>query len=134
MRARLTLLHAFRTLRPLRTFPHARPLDFSSLYRYALTALDVSNNRFGDGGAEALAQELRTNPSLLFVRAAGNEIGPKGGAALASALVESVAMLDMTHNNAVGYADLMAVRLSNNRRAPGAPPSPLDGWSKAEND
>ena len=52
----------------------------------------------------------------------------------ASALAESIAMLDMTHNNAVGYADLMAVRLSNNRRAPGAPPSPLDGWSKAEND
>ena len=102
--------------------------------QYALTALDVSNNRFGDGGAEALASELRSNPSLLFIRAAGNEIGPTGGAALASALAESIAMLDMTHNNAVGYADLMAVRLSNNRRAPGAPPSPLDGWSKAEND
>ena len=100
--------------------------------QYGLTALDLSNNRFGDAGAEALAAEIRTNPSLLFVRAAGNSIGQDGGAALAGACAESAVLLDITRNPAVVYADLTAVRLSNNRRTPGAPASPLDGWTKRE--
>ena len=102
--------------------------------QYAITALDLSNNRIGDAGAEALASELRTNPALMFVRCAGNGIGQEGGAALASAVGECAAMLDMTQNPACVYADLMAVRLSNARRAPDAPPSPLDGWSKRDAD
>jgi Ran GTPase-activating protein (RanGAP) involved in mRNA processing and transport len=97
-----------------------------------LTALDVSNNRFGDGGASALAQELRTNPALLHVRAAGNEIGRAGGAELASALGASRALLDVTHNYAMEYADLMAIKLSNNRRATSTPPSTLDGGKREE--
>lgn len=100
--------------------------------QYALTALDVSNNRFGDGGADALAQELRTNHALIFVKAAGNEIGQAGGAALAGAHAEGGALLDLTHNHAVSYADLTAVKLSNNRRAADLPPSPLDGGRREE--
>ena len=75
---------------------------------------------------------MRTNPALLFVRAAGNEIGQAGGAALAAAVAESAVLLDITKNPSIIYGDLVAVRLSNNRRTPEAPDSPLDGWTKRE--
>ena len=66
------------------------------------------------------------------VRAAGNEISAAGGAALAGATLESNVLLDLSQNCAVAYADLVAIKLSNNRRAASAPPSPLDGWGKRE--
>ena len=75
---------------------------------------------------------MRSNPTLRFVRCAGNEIGPAGGAALAEALGESVSaslLLDATHNYAISYAHAKEIALSNNRRRADAGPSPLDGMT-----
>ena len=101
----------------------------------ALTALDVSNNGFGDEGARLLASDVRSNINLTFIRAAGNGIRGSGGSELADALAESAnehLCLDLSHNYAVEWRDQVAIRLSNLKREPLAGPSPLDGWGKQE--
>ena len=103
--------------------------------QYALTALDLSNNRLGDSGAEIVANELRANHALQFVRCAGNAIGPTGGRSLGEALSVSAndaLLFDAKYNPAIEYRDLVAIRLSNCRREPDAGASPLDGWGKQE--
>ena len=101
--------------------------------QYSLTALDVSSNRFADEGASMLAQELRTNPALCFLRVADGGVGEEGGAALAEALADSAngkLILDASRNSAIAYADLVKMRMSNNRRWHDAGlTSPLDGMS-----
>ena len=103
--------------------------------QYALTALDLSNNNLGDEGAEALAAELRANPALRFVKVSGNGVGEMGGASLAAAVGESAndsLLLDVQHNYAIAYRDVLKIRMSNLRRRWSAGVSPLDGFGPKE--
>lgn len=107
------------------------------LLRAALTLVASprpSSTSFGDAGATVLASEIRANSQLQFVRAAGNEIKHEGGQALAVAIADSAndAVLCDVKYNPMDYRDLVAVRLSNERREPEAGVSPLDGWGKQE--
>jgi len=103
--------------------------------QYALTALDLSNNNLGDEGAEVLAAELRANPALQFVKVSGNGVGERGGASLAAAVGESAndaLLLDVQHNYAIAYRDVLKIRMSNLRRRWSAGVSPLDGFGSKE--
>lgn len=67
---------------------------------FFLSELDLSENRVGMKGAEALSTVLRENPVLVTVKLSGNELNDRAAKYLADALVtnQKVEHLDLSHN------------------------------------
>ena len=62
------------------------PLWVGLQEQLALKKIDLRHNKIGDEGANALAESLKTNSSLMFLLLSFNQIGPAGEHALLNAL------------------------------------------------
>jgi len=73
-------------------------LALSKEERASLKSLDLSWNRMGTIGAEALAPAIKECTSLQGLILGGNQIGPKGASALAPVLPKSLRTLNLRSN------------------------------------
>jgi hypothetical protein len=82
-----------------------------SLATSGVRQLLLGNNNIGNGGAQTIADVLKSNHSVTSVQLGSNNIGDAGAQALAAALNdnESVSDLDLSDNN-IGNAGALAVQ------------------------